>query len=114
MSFARSVAEGPLVSWKDDAGHQERTLATMPFSQVSIEVNAKDGLVRTQAEGAIFLLMKNSGSAGSPSYSDMKQLKATNLFSSRFSDDIRNLDFPWVKVEDRPWANGGFKVNIFS
>jgi len=43
----------------------------------------------------------------------MKQLVAHNRFPDRFSSDIRHMEFPWVKVEDRPWANGRFKCLEF-
>lgn len=42
----------------------------------------------------------------------MEQLVAHNIFPSQFPEALRHLEFPWVKVEDRPWANGGFKVRV--
>ncbi|EIN03466.1 hypothetical protein PUNSTDRAFT_128760 [Punctularia strigosozonata HHB-11173 SS5] len=98
------------VTWTNanDTTH-ERTIATAPFTAVSTKIDAKDGHVYTQAEGAVFVLMKHSTTSGAPPYSNMKQLAAHNLFNSRFPKDLQHMSFPWVKVEDRPWANGGFK-----
>jgi hypothetical protein len=56
------------------------------------------------------MLLKKSSTSGQPPYSDMSQLVAHNIFPPRFPADVRNMEFPWVKVEDRPWANGRFKV----
>ena len=101
------------VAWTDHKGkHVERTVATDPFSQVSVIVESKDGHVHTQAEGAVFVIFRKSQTSGKPPYSDMKQLVAHNIFPSYLPQDVRNLDFPWVKVEDRSWANGRFKVSV--
>lgn len=102
------------MTWTDRKGHwQERTMATAPFTEVSTLVEAKDGHVHTHAEGAIFVLLRKSSTSGQPSYSDMTQLVAHNSFPSQFPENVRRLDFPWVKVEDRPWAHGGFKVRVY-
>ena len=99
------------VTWVDTNGDlQSRTQATGPFTTVSNIVNSEDGLVRAGTEGAAFTLLKVSSTSGSPPYTDMSQLVARNIFPPRFSGDLKNLTFPWVKVEDRPWANGRFKV----
>ncbi|RPD55164.1 hypothetical protein L227DRAFT_533730 [Lentinus tigrinus ALCF2SS1-6] len=96
------------LTWKDQEGkHVERTMAADPFSQVSVLVNSRD--VHTGAEGALFVIFHKSDTSGTPPYSDMKQLVAHNIFPSYFPQEVRQLDFPWVKVEDRPWANGRFK-----
>ncbi|RDX48488.1 hypothetical protein OH76DRAFT_1483853 [Lentinus brumalis] len=103
------VIAGRLI-WTDNHGkQQERTVAADPFSQVSTIVHSKDGHIRTRAEGALFVILRKSDTSGKPPYSDMKQLVAHNIFPNYFSEDVRQLDFPWVKVEDRPWANGRFK-----
>ncbi|KAK0185763.1 hypothetical protein F5146DRAFT_191624 [Armillaria mellea] len=43
----------------------------------------------------------------------MSQLRAHNLFPLRFPSAVRHMAFPWVKVEDAPWANGRFKGDEF-
>ncbi|THH03890.1 hypothetical protein EW145_g5922 [Phellinidium pouzarii] len=51
----------------------------------------------------------NAQNGSCPPYSDMKKLTAHNIFPAHFPNAVRYMDFPWVKVEDRPWAHGGFK-----
>ncbi|KAI0760588.1 hypothetical protein C8Q74DRAFT_1319566 [Fomes fomentarius] len=85
------------VIWTDSEGHrQERTIATAPFTQVS-------------TVGAVFVLLRQSSTSGHAPYTDMEQLVAHNIFPSQFPEALRHLEFPWIKVEERPWANGGFK-----
>ncbi len=81
---------------------------------MSTIVHSKDGHIRTRAEGALFVILRKSNTSGKPPYSDMKQLVAHNVFLNYFPEDVRQLDFPWVKVEDRPWANGRFKVSVLT
>ncbi|KAK7040714.1 hypothetical protein VNI00_009620 [Paramarasmius palmivorus] len=96
--------------WEDQDGNiQQRTKATRPQQQVSTLVNSKDGFVSTEFEGAAFMLLKKSSTSGTPPYSDMAQVEAHNIFPAHFPSAVRSMKFPWVKVEDRPWANGGFK-----
>ncbi|KAJ3876870.1 hypothetical protein F5051DRAFT_453502 [Lentinula edodes] len=98
------------VVWTDlNNTQQERTPATNTFAVVSTVVDAKDGCIHTRNEGAVFLLMTRSDTSGQPPYSHMDQLKARNIIPTHFSSTLRYLEFPWVKVEDRPWANGRFK-----
>ncbi|KAJ3826741.1 hypothetical protein F5878DRAFT_619848 [Lentinula raphanica] len=98
------------VFWTDkNETQQERTQATNPFGVISTIVDAQDGHIFTQAEGAVFLLMTKSTTSGKPPYSDMAQLKAQNTIPPQFSSSLQHMDFPWVKVQDRPWANGRFK-----
>ncbi|CAL1708583.1 unnamed protein product [Somion occarium] len=98
-----------IISWKDaKTGHnEERVLATKPFSRVEMSVHAEG--VKSHEEGAVFVLFKKSTTSGQPPYSDMKQVAAHNIIPVPYPDDVRAMTFPWVKVEDTPWANGRFK-----
>lgn len=99
------------MSWTDkDKNFHERTLGTRAFREISTVVNSADGCVHTDSEGAVVVFMKKSKTSGQPPYSDMKQLDAHNIFPGHFAEAVRHLQFPWYKVEDLPWANGGFKV----
>ncbi|KAH8087881.1 hypothetical protein BXZ70DRAFT_955522 [Cristinia sonorae] len=96
------------LSWTDSHGHQQtRTQATVPFGTVSTVVTANS--VHAGDLGAAFLLLKKSSTSGSPPYSNMDQLKTHNIFPKRVPEQVRKMKFDWVKVEDRPWANGRFK-----
>ncbi|KAJ4480225.1 hypothetical protein J3R30DRAFT_3370961 [Lentinula aciculospora] len=98
------------VVWTDlNNSQQERTQATNPFGVISTIVDAKENHIYTQHEGAVFLLMAMSDTSGRPPFSDMDQLKARNIIPNHFTSALQHIDFPWVKVEDRPWANGRFK-----
>lgn len=101
-----------IVHWTDAEGNVHlRSQATTPFGAISTEVHARDGLVHAGAAGAAFVLMKKSTTSGTPPYSDMSQLKAHNIFPCFAPPDVQKMTFPWVKVENRPWANGRFKVH---
>ena len=91
-----------------------RAQAAEPFSAISTEVHALDELIHASTSGAAFLLMRKSTTSPQPPYSDMSQLKARNIFPARAPADVRAMSFPWVKVEDRPWANGRFRVHSHS
>ena len=67
-------------------------------------------MIHSGSSGAAFLLMRKSTTSGTPLYSDMSQLKAHNIFPEHAPADVCAMDFPWVRVEDRSWANGRFKV----
>ncbi|KAJ3982175.1 hypothetical protein F5890DRAFT_408747 [Lentinula detonsa] len=98
------------VFWTDkNEAQQERTQATNTFGVISTIVDAKDGYILTQSEGAVLLLMTKSETSGRPPYSDMNQLEARNIIPAHFSSTLQHMEFPWVKVEHRPWANGRFK-----
>jgi aldos-2-ulose dehydratase len=102
--------------WVDHQGHEHyRAEAIDPHSAASLLVESRDNMLSIREEGAVFILLKPSPRPGGPPYSDMRQLVAHNIFPDRFSDRVKNMKFPWVKVEDRPWANGRFKVqqNVF-
>lgn len=99
------------MTWVDTKGDlQSRTQATDPFTTVSNIVCSEDGFVQAGIEGAAFTLLKVSSTSGHPPYTDISQLVAHNIFPPRFPEDVKNMKFTWVKVEDRPWANGRFKV----
>lgn len=103
--------DGTAVHWIDDAGAvHTRALATKRQEVVSIVVESKDEQIQAGGDGALFMLLKKSADSGTPLYSDMKALVANNIFPERIGDDVRAMMFPWVKVEDRPWAHGDFKV----
>ncbi|THH18829.1 hypothetical protein EW146_g2230 [Bondarzewia mesenterica] len=97
------------VTWLDGKSGkiEKRVLATRPFTHVSMSVNADE--VRSQDEGAIFMLLKDSKTSGTPPYSTMDALVAHNIIPLHYPEDVCAMRFPWVKVEDRPWANGRFK-----
>ncbi|TFK62264.1 hypothetical protein BDN72DRAFT_890043 [Pluteus cervinus] len=98
------------LTWTDASGErQSRTQATTPFGTASNIVDSELSMVKAGPDGAAFMLLKPSTTSGTPPYSDMSQLVAHNIFPPRFPADIRDMQFPWVKVEDRPWANGRFK-----
>ncbi|TFY51794.1 hypothetical protein EVG20_g10834, partial [Dentipellis fragilis] len=99
------------VSWADKAGSiHERSRAIDPFTVVSTIVESKDKTVTAGHEGAIIFLMKGSGAQSSSGpYSDMSQLLARTIFPDRFPAEVRQMQFPWVQVSDRPWANGKWK-----
>ncbi|KAA1475655.1 hypothetical protein DENSPDRAFT_932507 [Dentipellis sp. KUC8613] len=99
------------VSWKDKTGSvHERSRAIDPFTVVSTIVESKDNSVTAGNEGGIVLLMKDAGAQSSRGpYSDMSQLRAHTIFPGRFPAEVRHMDFPWVQVQDRPWANGKWK-----
>jgi len=110
-SHSGSLIPFLVVHWTNRRGDvQFRAQATAPFSAISTEVHARNELIHTGASGAAFLLMRKSTTSGTPPYSDMSQLKAHNIFPERAPADVRAMNFPWVKVEDRSWANGRFKV----
>ncbi|SJL07214.1 related to Aldos-2-ulose dehydratase [Armillaria ostoyae] len=98
------------VFWTDqDGGAHERTQAPAPWQASTIMVDAKDSKIFTRQEGAIFILVKDSISSGKPPFTDMSQVIARNIFPLCFPDAVRHATFPWVKVADRPWANGRFE-----
>lgn len=98
------------VHWVDDESKRhERVPTTRPFDSEAMTVAAS--YLTSGDEGAIFVLFKPSKTSGKPPFSSMDQLVAHNIFPRIVSDDIRAMKFPWVKVEDRPWAHGGFKVS---
>jgi len=110
---------GPLIpflviQWTTRRGDvQFRAQATVPFSAVGTEVHVRNELIRTGASGAAFLLMRKSTTSGTPPYSDMSRLKAHNIFLARAPADVRAMHLPWVKVKDRSWANGRFRVQNY-
>ncbi len=87
---------------------QERTSAARPFGCQTMTVNA--GAVMSGKEGAVLVVLKPSNTSGTPPYSSMDQLVSHNIFPATYSADVRAMEFPWVKVQDRPWAHGRFKV----
>ncbi|KAK0184370.1 hypothetical protein F5146DRAFT_1075387 [Armillaria mellea] len=98
------------VLWTDGVGKvHERTQAPAPFESSTITISSTDANIFTRSEGAAFILVKESSTSGKPPFTDMQQLVAYNLFPLRFPGAVRHMSFPWVKVEDRPWANGRFK-----
>lgn len=100
-----------VVSWKDNKSgrNEERVLATKPFSIVAMTVHSDQ--VESNDEGAIFVLFKKSPHAIQPPYEDMKQVVARNIIPEPYPEEVRAMTFPWIKVEDAPWANGRFKVH---
>ncbi|KAK0222088.1 hypothetical protein IW262DRAFT_1460408 [Armillaria fumosa] len=102
------------VLWIDKDGKlHERTQAPAPFEASTITVEAEDHTMSTRNEGAVFVLFEKSSTSGQPPFTDMSQLCAHNLFPLRFPSAVRHATFPWVKVEDAPWANGRFKGDEF-
>ncbi|PBK67320.1 hypothetical protein ARMSODRAFT_1005606 [Armillaria solidipes] len=79
----------------------------------TIIVKAEDHTISTRNEGAVFVLFEKSTTSGQPPFTDMSQLRAHNLFPLRFPSAVRHTTFPWVKVEDAPWANGRLKGDEF-
>ncbi|KLO04679.1 hypothetical protein SCHPADRAFT_840363, partial [Schizopora paradoxa] len=86
-----------------------RTKATQSFTQITTVVDSSSGYISTDFDGAAFILMRENKDAKQPPYSTMDQLKTRNIFPSHFPENLKNMDFSWVKVENRPWANGRFK-----
>ncbi|PBK94251.1 hypothetical protein ARMGADRAFT_1078954 [Armillaria gallica] len=102
------------VLWTDTDGKtHERTQAPAPFESRTITIASIDASIFTRNEGAVLILIKKSTTSGEPPFTDMNQLVAYNLFPLRFPGAVRHMSFPWVKVEDRPWANGRFKDDEF-
>ena len=105
---------GPLipflvVQWTTRRGDvQFRAQATAPFSAVGTEVHA-----RSEHTGPFGSCLLSHEEIDDPWYSAILQLKAHNNFPERAPADVRAMDFPWVKVEDRSWANGRFKVQNY-
>lgn len=100
------------VTWIDADGNlHSRSQAALPRTAVPNIVQSVDGTVQAGPSGAAFMLLKPSPNSTQPPYTDMSQLVAHNIFPPRFPANVRNMKFPWVKVEDRPWANGRFKVS---
>ncbi|THU84404.1 hypothetical protein K435DRAFT_733201, partial [Dendrothele bispora CBS 962.96] len=96
------------LSWQDNEDKtQTRTQATSPFRVVSNIINADS--VQAGPAGAAFVILRESTTSGRPPYPDMNQLEANNIFPERFPEEVKNMRFDWVKVENRPWANGRFK-----
>jgi hypothetical protein len=103
----------PSVFWNDcDGKENSRTEAIIPFAAETLLLNPMNNIVWTGKEGAVFILLKPSSKSGKPPYSDMKQLATYNIFPERFPANVKNMQFPWVRVADRPWANGRFKVRL--
>ncbi|KAK7676342.1 hypothetical protein QCA50_020683 [Cerrena zonata] len=98
-----------VVSWDDNTTgrNEKRVLATKPFSRVEMTVH--NDHVQSEDEGAIFVLFKKSSNAIQPPYENMKQVVARNIIPEPYPVQVRAMSFPWVKVEDAPWANGRFK-----
>ncbi|KAK0487208.1 hypothetical protein IW261DRAFT_1652792 [Armillaria novae-zelandiae] len=102
------------VLWTDKDGKlHERTQAPAPFEASTVTVEAEGHTISTRNEGAVFVLFEKSATSGQPPFTDMSQLRAHNLFPLRFPSAVRHTTFPWVKVEDTPWANGRFKGDEF-
>ena len=89
-------------------GDLEKVPAIRLFERETMVVSA-DHLTSGE-EGAIFVLFKPSTTSGQPPFSSMDQLVAHNIFPRIVPADVRAMKFPWVKVENRPWAHGRFKV----
>ena len=104
------VMSGTL-TWGDNRSRktEERVLATTPFGRVAMSVNAD--AVRSGSEGTVFMLFKPSTTSGQPPYSSMEALAARNVIPIQYPSVVRAMSFPWVKVEDRPWAHGRFDVS---
>ncbi|KAJ3552120.1 hypothetical protein NM688_g4321 [Phlebia brevispora] len=98
------------VSWSDTSLEAQKDihfLAPRPFEVQSMIVSADS--LRSGDEGAIFVLFKPSDTSAKPPFSSMEQLEAQNILPAFVPDDVRAMKFPWVKVQDRPWAHGRFK-----
>ncbi|KAK0479009.1 hypothetical protein EDD18DRAFT_1468854 [Armillaria luteobubalina] len=102
------------VLWTDGDGKvHERTRAPAPFESRTVTISSADANIFTRSEGAVFILIKESSTSGKLPFTDMQQLVAHSLFPLRFPAAVRHMSFPWVKVEDRPWANGRFKASAY-
>lgn len=88
-------------------GDLEKVPAIRLFERETMVVSS--GHLTSGEEGAIFVLFKPSTTSGKAPFSTMDQLVAHNIFPRTVPTDVRAMTFPWVKVENRPWAHGRFK-----
>ncbi|SJL07224.1 uncharacterized protein ARMOST_10567 [Armillaria ostoyae] len=91
------VKQGDSFSGQTRTANCTNALRRQLLEASTIIVKAEDHTISTRNEGAVFVLFEKSTTLGQPPFIDM----------------IRHTTFPWVKVEDAPWANGRFKGDEF-
>ncbi|KZO94848.1 hypothetical protein CALVIDRAFT_565255 [Calocera viscosa TUFC12733] len=93
------------VSWSEKGKRMTRTCVTEPKLQTSALVNSSDDLLFADNEdGAMFLMFTPNGDGEPGPYDDMPKIVVRNLLPEYMPEDVRALQFPFIRVDRLDWG----------
>ncbi|KAL0570157.1 hypothetical protein V5O48_011812 [Marasmius crinis-equi] len=104
---AVKVMHGKIIM-KNSEGHDlERALAPERHQAATTAIVSPDGLIKAGSDGAVFLCMEYLHDHFHGPFHAMSDLPIANVFPPSVPPDVQALQFPFIKVDQLPWANNG-------
>ncbi|EJD34921.1 hypothetical protein AURDEDRAFT_154969 [Auricularia subglabra TFB-10046 SS5] len=104
---AVKVMSGEIVM-KDSGGKDiKRGLAPERHKAATTQILSKDGTVTAGSAGAVFMRLEYLSDHFQGPYRTMADLPIANAFPNSVPLDIQALQFPFIKVDQLPWASSG-------
>ncbi|KAG8690323.1 hypothetical protein FRC11_012400 [Ceratobasidium sp. 423] len=93
---------------ESDGRSHKRGIAIAAQQAASLLPDAKDNIVRAGKLGAIFVRLASSTATAMPGLdiTDMADVATVNCLPFAIDQTTRDMVFPWVRCNDRPWAKG--------
>ncbi|KZT62098.1 hypothetical protein CALCODRAFT_277406 [Calocera cornea HHB12733] len=93
------------VSWTEKGKRMTRTCVTEQKHQTSALVNPSNALLFADGEdGAMLLMFTPNGAGKHGPYDDMSKIVVRNLLPDYMPEDVRALQFPFIRVDRLDWG----------
>ncbi|EJD41029.1 hypothetical protein AURDEDRAFT_169814 [Auricularia subglabra TFB-10046 SS5] len=101
------VMHGEILMRADGGQVVKRGLAPDRRTTATTQILSSDGIIKAGAEGAAFMRLEYLADHVQGPYRTMADLPITNIFPNSAPLDVQALQFPFIKVDQLPWASNG-------
>lgn len=101
------VIHGEILMRDDNGKVVKRGLAPDRRTAATTQICASDGIVKAGVEGAVFMRLEYLADHVQGPYRTMADLPIANVFPNSVPLDVQALEFPFIKVDQLPWASNG-------
>ncbi|KAI8970759.1 hypothetical protein BD414DRAFT_427330 [Trametes punicea] len=101
------VMYGEIIMKDLDGNVLRRGLAPPPHEAATTQLLSPDGTLTAGSSGAVFMQLEHLSTHYQGPYHTMAELPIANVFPASAPDDVRGLDFQFIKCEKLPWASSG-------
>jgi hypothetical protein len=88
-----------------------RCIATAKHKAATTRVGGTSGIITGGEKGAVFLHIQHLENQPEGPYSEMSQLKPVNEFPESAPSDVREHEFPFIKVENLLWGQEAHRMS---
>ncbi|UJR14494.1 hypothetical protein I4U23_001490 [Adineta vaga] len=99
-----------ILSWTNSSTKYARQFLCEPKSICSLKIQSDDDKIKTNDEGAVFIVLQMpDGISDIPQFDNIQKIITENILPEQYSNEARQFDFKFVRVDQLEWGKENFQ-----